>query len=59
VIRITPLGRDTDTAFSWESSESRVSFWQGIADGIGDRNVRRSGLSEQSRAAEALGPVIM
>ncbi len=31
----------TDTAFSGESSESPVWFWQCIADGLGDRSVRR------------------
>jgi hypothetical protein len=44
VIRLMPLGWFSDTAFSGESSESEVWFWQCIADGFGDRNVRRSRL---------------
>jgi hypothetical protein len=32
-----------DTAFSPESGKFHDSFWQGIADGVGDQDFRRSG----------------
>jgi hypothetical protein len=30
-----------DTAFSPESGKFPYTFWQGIADGVGDQNFRR------------------
>jgi hypothetical protein len=39
-----------DTAFSPESPEFHDTFWQGIADGAGDQNFRRSRLSSQGLA---------
>jgi hypothetical protein len=52
MIRLMPLGWFSDTAFSGESSESEVWFWQYIADGFGDRNVRRPpGCAGGSRTA--------
>src|SRR5215813_13565386 len=39
-----------DTTFSPESPEFHDSFWQGIADGAGDQNFRRSQLNSPGLA---------
>src|SRR5690349_13444490 len=39
-----------DTTFSPESPEFHDSFWQGIADGVGDQKFRRSRLSSPGLA---------
>src|SRR6266480_1914928 len=39
-----------DTTFSPESGKFPYAFWQGIADGVGDQNFRRSRLSSQGLA---------
>jgi hypothetical protein len=46
------------TTFSPESPEFHDPFWQGIADGVGDQNFRRSRLSSPGLAC-AISPAIV